>query len=546
MPFPLTYLPGTVIETNVDPEEGFSIRSLSFNELEKLSEIVGGGDLSSRTPDPQARRFEFKRFLLNDLNKFDAGEPLDNLQALNQFQALTEGLIYGHLSLKIYDLRACNFNVPSHLRYLGVLTDHQGRVFGGTDPDTLFFSSAYSADYDDLNHNNSRTRPIGDGAKQLLLALKQNMEAKDLWDSNHILWMRVLDLLFFRNFNLPARRIDLYQLRSGWRQIGPITLQTSVAAGEEQYSNYYLPVYEEGYLNKALVALSGDVTPVENALQLTVKNTPAGKIAFPSPSNVAGADSILLGAGNLNVEAVPEQIPIRVNYEQLTPKIQNILGMLRASPRALQLASEESPFSFPDVIRIPIQHDGFIALEGFNGRTGTAFSQRFLEKMRGTGRLRPLSLPTDKTPPCLIQNPNDRFFVDDRNGSHIYYVETFGGQQIEELQLLGYVLWNIFDNQAEILTDHNLVRIGGKRALFYIGERFEIDNELQCEWPNPRARAATLQRFKGLLEIPGLEPLFVEAAKHWLDLGFRDPIVPLRTPHQPIRIGPYSWFTNSF
>src|SRR6266404_6103746 len=130
MPFPVTFLPGNLVQPNPDPNAGFSIKRMSYAQLQELSSEVGATDFKSRTPDPQARRYEFKHFLLDDLERLQGGGQLAQLTSLSELKTLIEGLIYGHLALKIYDLRTFSFNVPDHLRYMGILSDRQGRVFG--------------------------------------------------------------------------------------------------------------------------------------------------------------------------------------------------------------------------------------------------------------------------------------------------------------------------------------------------------------------------------------------------------------------------------
>lgn len=545
MPFPTAFLPGDFIQPGNDPNAGFGIRKLNRAQLVRLSEAIGAAEFKSRTPDPQARRYEFKRFLSDDLDRLEEKEPLDRLRALSELKTLVEGVIYGHLSIKMYDLCTFSFNVSVQLRYMGVLMDRQGRAFGGTDPETLFFSSATPADYSDLQKNNNLARPSGDGARQLLLAFKQSFERKNQWDPDHILWMKALDRLFFDADDHQNESVDIRALRSGWRQIGPVNLRTTVTAGDSQYSSHYLPVYETDYLAQALVALSGNVAKTDDALLLSVNQVPVGRIVMPQPGTVAGADALALGAGNLHIEPSSVKTTPRINYEQLAPKLSGILPIIRGNPDPLPRIAQERPFDYPDVIRIPVQQDGFVALMYLNRTGNSGFSQHFLDQMRGYGSLEGLSIPDRQQPPCLVKTADANFFVDSNNTGGAFYVEEFSGREVNELKLLGYILWSVFDNVATISNGGAEVTINGSTVLTYTGERFEIAAGLQGQWPNERAKAATLQRFQGLLQNhSNLNPLFSAAAKRWLETGFsQTTFQAVQANHTQVTIGQYKWFT---
>lgn len=543
MPFPVVFLPGNVVQPQAGSAEGMSVKKLEYVELSTLSDVVGGGDMVARTPDPQGRRFEYKRFLRRDLAKYERGEPLHSAPSLTHFKALVEGLIYGHLTLKTYDLRVFNFTIPNELRYLNVILDRRGRVVGGTDPEILVFSAATDLGDLELANNQSRTNPDGVQAEELLRGFKENLQARGLWDPNHILWMRLLDRLFFAAAPLAA--VDLDVLRTGWRQVGPVMLRVSINAGVTQYKPFYLPTYEAGYLKKAVTALSGDVAPTLGAIQLMVRNRAVGKIIMPNPAAVGDQSPRLLGAGNLLLDDIVEEIPSRINYEQLRPYLQRLVTSLRAVPNPVQHVAQEAPFDFPDAIRIPIQHDGFIALDGLKGTTAGEFSERFIERMKGKRVLAFTPLQDTDRPPCVVQSQGIHCFAENYRGGVAYYVEEYQGERVEELRLLGYILWSIFDKSAQVDTDQRVVIMRGRAVLDFSGDRFEIKGNLQCEWPNPRMKAATLQRLVGVLDDPQVSALFRQAVHHWIKVGFSHPIQPLVSTPSPIDLGLYRWFINN-
>lgn len=547
MTFPAVFLPGNIVQPQAGAGQGLSVRRLEYLELNALTEAVGGGDIVARTPDPLARRYEYKKFLRRDLPRYEGGEPLQATQSLAQFKDLVEGIIFGHLTPRTYDLRGFNFAVPNHLRYLTVFSNRQGRVVGGADPDTLVFSAANApeTDFADLRLANNGSRGGHDGvhALELLRGFKENLQARNSWHPDHILWMRLLDRLFFEA--APAAPVNLEALREGWRQVGPVTLRVSVDAGVLQHRPLYLPMYEGGYLNKALRALSGEVAPVPGGLQLTVNGRAAGRIMMPSPGAAGDQAPLLLGAGNLVLQDTGETAPARINYDQLRPHLQSLVTQLRATPNPVQHVAREAPFDYPDVIRVPIQHDGFLGLDGLRGTDSGGFSERFLERMRGKRVLNVTPLSEGDAPPCLVKNQGIHCFADDHGGGVVYYVEEYQGERVEELRLLGYILWSVFDKGAEVDGERKAVVMRGKPVLEFSGNRFQIKGGLQCEWPNPRVKAATLQRLVGVLNDSKVPKLFRESVNHWIEAGFNQPIEPLISSPSPVEIGPYRWYVNN-
>jgi hypothetical protein len=407
---------------------------------------------------------------------------------------------------------------------------------GGTDPDVLVFSAANAVDFSDLEVANSQVRELdGVHARELLRGFKENLQTRGLWHPDHILWMRLLDRLFF--YDPPMAPVNLDILKNGWRQVGPVTLKINVNAGSAQYRPFYLPVYENDYRDRALRALSGVVVPATESLQLMVDNQVVGKILMPHPSAA--------GAGNLVLEERIDSIPIKINYDQLRPHLRSLVTPLRTVPNPVQQVAHDSPFEYPDAIRIPIQYDGFIGLDGLRGTSTGGFSQRFIERMRGRRIMNIGPLSEGDIPPCLIRNTSIHCFADTHQDNVTFYVEDYQGIAVEELRLLGYILWSVFDKSAEVDETQKTVVMRGRVVLDFSGDRFEIKTNLQCEWPNPRVKAATLQRLVGVLADNQVPLLFRECVNYWVNTGFSHPIQPLVSTPSPINLGPYRWFINN-
>ena len=537
--FPVVFLPGNVVQPSAG--EANPIKQLSYRQLRALRDSIGGGNINARTPDPQARQIEFKNFLEEGLERFNQQIPLNDITHLSQFFALVEGLIFGHLRLRIYDLRVFKFAVQDHLRYMGVLSNHQGHILAGTDPETLFFSASNASiqSFLDLQsaNTNSRNTNVGVNARRLLRLFKQKLQA--VWQPDGVLWMKLLDRLFALGDQQAP--IETAGLMEGWKQIGPVTLRISTAAEEENFRTFYLPVYQENYRTRALSALSGDMIPVDGGLHLIVDSLPVGRILLPKPERVGNQELLSLGAGTIETQdGTP--ISVSINYAKLGSNIQGIVHeAIGDTPHVVNDIVNIAPFEYPDVVRLPAQYDGFVALELLRLGTVGKFSDRFFSQMKGQSLL---EAPTSRgIESSLIREANNCYFVDSDQLSKAFYVETFHGVRVAELTTLGYILWSVFDKQAVVNTE-NLVSINGAPVLNYTGFRFDISENIEPTWPDYESKAATLQRLKGTLEAQ--RGLFQVAVLEWLDRGYHRDIASQRSNPRSVSIGRREWYIDNY
>lgn len=534
--FPVVFLPGNVVRPSAGEET--PIKQLSYVQLRALRDSIGGGNINARTPDPQARRYEFKNFLEDGLQRFDQQIPLNDIVHLAQFSALVEGLIFGHLRLRMFDLRVFKFSVPNHLRYMGVLLNHQGQILGATDPDTLFFgaSNASPSAFIELQTANTRTRnTIGVNARRLLRLFKQKLQAA--WQPEEILWMKLLDRLFSLGEQLAP--VDSADLIEGWKQIGPVTLRVSRAAEKANFRSLYLPVYEEKYRSRALSAMSGEVLQADGGLQLIVDSIPAGRILLPNPERVGNQELLSLGAGTIETQDI-NQIPIKVSYAKIRSQIQGIVyEAIGETPHVVNDIMNVSPFEYPDVIRLPAQHDGFVALEEFGSRIVAKFSERFLSRMRGRAVVHAPAFTS--TISSLMGDGRDSYYVDCHAFGQAFYIESFDGDRVAELTTLGYILWCVFDKKAVVETE-NSVSMNGVQVLGFTGYRFDVTDGIKASWPDYETKAATLQRLKGKLKAAG--GLFEAAVLQWLE-GYRQEIMRQQSGASPVSIGNREWYVDN-
>jgi hypothetical protein len=537
--FPVVFLPGSVVQPSAG--EANPIKQLTYPQLRALRDSIGGGNINARTPDPQARQIEFKNFLEEGLKRFDQQIPLNDIIHLSQFFALVEGLIFGHLRLKIFDLRVFKFAIPDHLRYMGVLSNHQGHILAGTDPETLFFSASNASPQSFLElqsaNTNSRNTNVGVNARRLLHLFKQKLQS--VWQPDRVLWMRLLDRLFALGDQQAP--IETAGLLEGWKQIGPVTLRINTAAEEVNFRPFYLPVYQENFRTRTLSALSGDVVPVDGGLHLIVDSLPVGRVLLPKPERVGNQELLSLGAGTIETQdGTP--ISISVNYAQLRSRIQGIVHeAIGDTPHAVNDIVNIAPFEYPDVVRLPAQYDGFVALEQLRLGTAGKFSDRFLSQMKGRALL---EAPTSSgVGSSLIREVNGYYFVESNQLGTAFYVEMFHGVRVAELTTLGYILWSIFDKQAVVNTE-NSVSINYVPVLNFTGFRFDISENIEPAWPDYESKAATLQRLKGTLDTQ--TGLFKVAVLEWLDRGYHRDIAAQRSNPRSVTIGRREWYIDNY
>src|SRR5205823_3452515 len=117
-------------------------------------------------------------------------------------------------------------------------------------------------------------------------------------------------------------------------------------------------------------------------------------------------DLLMLGAGNLEPEPAPIPAVIRINYASLYPYIRDIKLTLDHH-HAVQFNPRSNPFRYPDLIRLCIKQDGFIPYEWEQITNGGKFSELFIDRMRGKGKVAPPAMPADKNPLCVVRAEGD-------------------------------------------------------------------------------------------------------------------------------------------
>lgn len=498
-----------------NPAGSDNIDRKPLTNFHALIQRYQGADEGVNMPDPQARRYQFVNLLEQALSRYiqrqTPNKEMWNADAtLSQFMALLEGVIFGKLHIKLFDLSEFGFVSAPDRRVLGVLIDDAGNVHGGTDPDTLFFPSPdvwqdQNALLKRLSDENGPHREREEG----ILARSLIKKFRDSFDiSVHKpLWYRALDE-YLRLFT-PPNLVDEFKLKEGWKQCGPITLRMPTKSVEEKY----IPVYENKFTSLATSALSGNFAHQDNFIRLEVHNQEMGAIYYPQ-SVRAGLSQKQMGAGLINLSSsAGNSINAfeKIRYSELHQQCQGLIYSVNPSFHDIQI----HPYNYPDAVRLPFLQDGFVAeylLHGGveNGR----YSRRFLDMMRGRG----IALPPTPTPghsyPHGIKN-GDHYFVD---VDGIIYVEKYQGKEVKELSLLGQALWMIFIGEVKKLqnTEDRFHDKSGNLVLECIGKRYLTGQLLTLEQPNEALKAADLRGISYYKAHENISELFREAIDTWL------------------------------
>jgi len=492
-----------------------NIACLKLTNLQALIDKLEGDREAVNMPDPQARRFQFSITLERALQSYAQNRVTTNwgtIDALAQFTALLEGVIFGALRIRSYDLAEFGFQSTPERRVLGVLVDDRGDVYGGTEPETLFFPApeAWRGPHGVLRKladTNTGTRNTTAGLMARAL-LKKFFEK--FTSHNRPLWLRALDE--YLQLYQPQGQASENDLRAGWKQIGPVQLRLN----DGTFAPRYLPVYESEFLKKATYALGGSYVPRDDEIYLEEQNRQPsrqlGKIDYPSA--VHDLTERLLGAGHVVVlsanDGAQQTTAPKINYDELQQHCQTLVVEMRPDVTAVAV----NPFLYPDVIRLAFEQDGFLA-EYFlnNGKPNEELGQRLIDGVRGEGHK---NSPLDGQ-----QQPGDSLAQDGR----VVYVETYGQKQIRELSLLGSALWKIFVGQATEVIGRNIFDDkNGNVVLEFNGKRFLPGPTVDLEAPDQRLHAADLRGLVHFTNRQDTDSLFRQATQSWLNyLGLQPP-----------------------
>lgn len=489
------------------PSGPTNIACLRLTNLKALIEKFEGDRDAVNMPDPQARRFQFGVSLERALENYSQNRASANwgtIDALAQFTTLLEGVIFNTLQIRAYDLLSFGFQSSPERRVLGVLVDDRGHVYGGTDPDTLFFPAPEAWNGRDpvlrtLANTNTGARNTNAGlmARALLKRFYEKFPSQD-----RPLWLRALDE--YLQLYQPQGQATEANLRAGWKQVGPVELRMN----DGSCSPRYLPVYEADFLRKGSYALGNSFVSRDEEIYLEEQNRqPSRQLAkIDYPKSVHNLTERMLGAGQIGVLAANDggpQTPPVINYDELKRYCQALVVELHPDV----VGVDQNPFLYPDVIRLPFEQDGFLAEYFLNdGRPNQEFGQRFIDETRSKGH--------KKSPLDGSRQPGDILTQD----GQVIYVETYDGRPIQEMSLLGAALWLIFTGEATEVISRNIFNDKhGNVILEFNGKRFLPGPSVSLQPPDPQLHAADLRGLVHFTNRNETDSLFRLAVHSWLN-----------------------------
>lgn len=481
--------------------------------LDELARYYVGDAADLTCPEIMASREVFRWRLEKDL---DQGRG----RALEDFALLVEGLSYGLLTTKTYDLRDYGLDGPyPHERFLTVLKFRTApgapeSIAGSFGPDTLVAPAARWGQRNALEHHVQRLRfTNGPRARALLKAFRDEFPAPDM------LWYRAL------NWLLETFRPASSELVGNQANAGPVYLRMGSGARPKLL---FLPQFREGWLEQlARVFRVASYQTEERSTRLYYSQHRLGEIV----RELEVDDPKIFGLGNVALETdVLPQIPrgagMPPNRErQYLEVIQPITVNYQQ-----EIEQENNRFLIPDSLRCAFHLWGPGARQKLlRGRLPHIYGSRAL---RSQMQPPPHSLQGADLPGLWTREPDTLFYVsriaDDRRA---YHIERLSGNIVGELSALGYALWRVFCGEnCEDLIEEFDGWVGAKEAV----------------QPRPPDRRAESVRWSTFLATVNDQPqgLFRTAAEIYIE-KFGPGKVPASPALQVIQlqIAGQPWFT---
>jgi hypothetical protein len=467
------------------------------------------------SPDPLGMRSDFRARLEANL---DAGQG----PALEDFSLLIEGIVYGLLRPKTYDLADYSLGGSRATdKYLTVLlfkAHPQGNetCAGSFAPETLVCPAPAWREREELEQKvlEYRNRNDGVAARGLLAAFLAT------YGGANLVWMRAVTTILGRN---PGHDPG----EANQRNIGAIYLRIS---GNADPIRVFLPVYRSGYAEDLLRRLCSD-TVIENGDQLDFLHQ--GRIVC-SLSRIAHREPALFGCGSeRDVAAVPGPTAI-----QLTETVLDRLAEI--SNEYLKAGAPAKPrFELPDCLRYFFWKFGSAA--EYMLRPGAyLYSLNALSLISA-----PWPHETNSTDGMYHDTTGQTvFYVEPAGTGHAYYIESYRGTQIQELSTVGYVLWLIFCKEARWDDTRSEAVYSGMPVLGVRNGRLWIASGLIARQPDFQRKALEVISFVACAEKPPQPSLFNVAAKTYLGsqyLNFQHGMAH-QNDIEPIKIGGRQWY----
>jgi hypothetical protein len=383
-------------------------------------------------PEPLGRREIYRWRLRDDLAAPGCARP-----ALAEFALLVEGILYGFLSTRTFDLSAYGFTYSAdHDRYLTLLLFEQApgaapAVAGFFSPYTMICPAGNWRLRAELEQKIQDFRTTQDGlsARALLRTFRSQFPGVET------LWGKAIDWLLN---DLDAASIDPGE--SSQRNLGPFLLELSPGSPPQRV---FLPAFARGYLPSLVRRLQGSVyADGLGGVSVLHNDHVVSEILTPKRNNRPA----LFGLGSVRWPLPEVSIPAQQTFgaspkEAFSSHLTSVIGAFGREGEGWKLPDAARRFRIPDSLRAVFHAMGPGAarafLEGANARWlysdeahNCGFDPLPHESLADPGRTKTEAVDVFVSP-----------VADDRVA---YYIERWQGRDLGELTKLGHALWTIF------------------------------------------------------------------------------------------------------
>ena len=396
------------------------------------------------------------------------------------YQDLVLGLTLGFLRVEITDLQSHGFGrvlaqTDDDYRYFGLLrgrgTDEarelEGKVYGGTSPETLFWPAPRRNQEDwEALHTAITRHPQYNQAYQLLADFRALLQDQGLWNAETVAWCRGLQEIIGARAPHPEQKT--FNLHS--RTVGPIYAK-SVG---HTCKPLYFPVYQEEFALDFLRGLTGTFRAnAERAGVVSVFDQYGNRcFDIANPTLQPNSDLIRAGVGTVEMLRPPTRdtanaVPRLKDQETagLFSHLQNLIDTLgRRSAEGLNIANvKQQPYFYPDVVRVPVSRLGEAGLGQDVSFSRPAYALTYDPASAGlplASELEPISTTDANQSGEPLEEISAatsgvalHYLGDNNKPQKAIYIERHGEAIVGDLRALGWVLWCYFVGSADDAED---------------------------------------------------------------------------------------------
>jgi hypothetical protein len=408
------------------------------------------------------------------------------------YEQLVLGLVLGHLQLEMIPLEITGIGKvlaesDPRCRYFGLLRGRaelidgtarnqeiEGKIFGGTSPDCLFWVAPRCTKDDWANLTQAISRSDQQQAYHLLADFRGVIAADRLWEPANVLWMKALEKII--ESHAPTSGFKHFHAHS--RLTGPVLVNFPKARTEQTASALYFPVYEKNFAANFLRGLTGVFKPEPEAERIGVYDQHNKCFEILMPHVSPSGDPLLAGGGCVRVLHEPKR---DMTSNQIHLKDENgkrgLFSLVQDLHRRIGndlVMVKPRPYLFPDVFRIPIARLGEAGINADKvSFSKQAYQLTFDPDSPG------LPLASEIGIERLSQETSGialDYTGENGQTKTAIYLDSYDGSLVGDLRALGWVLWGYFTSAAtdESSTEYITVH-GGELKNFQMTAIFKND-----------------------------------------------------------------------